>query len=288
MARIVPQRHEHLAMPQPARQHVVLHNGDPAGIAVLVAKPLENPLRSMPLLSRPTFVRRQDPIDDPGKRIQLRTRRRPAPPVSGWDRKRQHLRDRPRVDPKTPRRFPPAHTFNLNRKTNLSVKLHALHPPAPAACRQRPFAAGFLLRPPDCPAASVRDFRSGAYTPPGNRLPCWEAHASGPSQNHRGLTLSPFRLICTCVPTSGLGIHHWGFFFWSGLNHRHHPHELARVRRYVQTRASEETTSQIVTPHSPSERSSAAANATRGVSCRVILRTERPRSVISSSRSGPS
>jgi hypothetical protein len=40
MARIVPQRYEHLALPQPARQHVVLNNGDPAGIAVLVAKPL--------------------------------------------------------------------------------------------------------------------------------------------------------------------------------------------------------------------------------------------------------
>ena len=146
MAWIVPQRHEHLAMPQPSRQHVVLNDGDPADIAVLVAKPFEDPLRGMPLLSRPTFIRHQDLVDDPGKRIQLRTRRRPAPPVPGRHRKRQHLRHRSRVDPITPRRFPPAHTFNLNRKTNLSVKLHALHPPAPAACRQRPSAAGFLLR----------------------------------------------------------------------------------------------------------------------------------------------
>ena len=36
--------------------------------------------------------------------------------------------------------------FNLNRKTNSSVQLHALHPPAPAAFRQRPSAAGFLFR----------------------------------------------------------------------------------------------------------------------------------------------
>jgi hypothetical protein len=28
----------------------------------------------------------------------------------------QHLRYRPRVDPKTLRRFPPAHPFDLNRK----------------------------------------------------------------------------------------------------------------------------------------------------------------------------
>src|SRR3984893_3510578 len=61
-------------------------------------------------------------------------------------RKRQHLRNRQRVDAKTPRRCPPAHTFNVNRITNLSIELHALHPPAPAAVRQRPSAAGFLLR----------------------------------------------------------------------------------------------------------------------------------------------
>ena len=109
MAGIVPQRHEYFAMPQTARQHVVLTMVIPR-VAVLVAKPFENPLRGVPLLSRPTFIRRQDPVDDPGKRIQLRTRRRPAPPVSGWDRKRQHLGYLPRVNAKLPRRFPSAHT----------------------------------------------------------------------------------------------------------------------------------------------------------------------------------
>ena len=127
MPRIVPQRHEHLAMPQTARQHVVLNDGDPARVAVLVAKPFENPLRGVPLLLRSSFIRRQDRVDDPGKWIQLRTRRRPAPPVPGWYRKRQHLGYCPRVNSKTPRRFSPAHTFNLNRKTNPSVKLHALY-----------------------------------------------------------------------------------------------------------------------------------------------------------------
>ena len=34
---------------------------------------------------------------------------------------RHSLLTSPRVDPKTPRRFPPAYPFNLNRKTNLSV-----------------------------------------------------------------------------------------------------------------------------------------------------------------------
>src|SRR5207302_4942761 len=114
-------------------QHVVFHNGDPASVAVFVAKPLEEPLRGVPLLPRSTLILQQDLVDDPGERVELRTRRRPAPPVSGRHRKRQHLRYRPRINPITPRRFPPAQTLDLNRITNLSIELHALHPPAPAA-----------------------------------------------------------------------------------------------------------------------------------------------------------
>jgi len=49
---------------------------------------------TVPLLSRPTLIRRHDPINDPGKPVQLRTRRRPAPPVSGA--------------PKTPGSWPPS------------------------------------------------------------------------------------------------------------------------------------------------------------------------------------
>ena len=98
MARIVPQRHEYLAMSQPPRQHVVFYDGDPAGVAVLVAKPLEDPLRGMPLLLRSRVIRRQDRVNDPGKRVELWTRRRPAPPVPGRHRKRQHLRHCPRLD----------------------------------------------------------------------------------------------------------------------------------------------------------------------------------------------
>jgi hypothetical protein len=62
MSRIVPQRHEHLAMPQPVRPHVVLNDGDPASVAVLVANPFEDPLCRVPLLLGPRLVRRQDRI----------------------------------------------------------------------------------------------------------------------------------------------------------------------------------------------------------------------------------
>src|SRR5689334_379714 len=133
MARIMPQRYEDLELPQSARQHVVLNNGDPAGIAVLVAKPFENPLRGMPLLPRPAFVLHQDTVDDPGERVELRTRRWSPPPIPRRYRERQHLGYCPRVNPKLPRCFPSAQTLDLYRVTSPPIKLHHLHPPPSAA-----------------------------------------------------------------------------------------------------------------------------------------------------------
>src|SRR5262249_38410906 len=124
----------------------------------------EDPLRGMPLLSRPTLIPRQDPIDDPGKLVQLRTRRRSAPPVSGGHRKRQHLGHRPRGNPKTPRRFPLAHPFDLNRQPHPRLKLAGLHPPAPAASDTGLLLPDFYSGATGPPGASVRDFRSGDYT----------------------------------------------------------------------------------------------------------------------------
>jgi hypothetical protein len=83
MTAIVLQRHKHLALLRTAPPNVVLDDGDPARVAVLIAKSFKDPLRGMPLLSRATFIHRQDPVDDPGKRVQLRARRRPPPPIPG-------------------------------------------------------------------------------------------------------------------------------------------------------------------------------------------------------------
>ena len=57
-----------------------------------------------------------------------------------------HRRRKGRQASNSPRQAQDDLQLTLTRKTNLSVKLHALHPPAPAARRQRPSAAGFLLR----------------------------------------------------------------------------------------------------------------------------------------------
>ena len=146
MPRIMPQRHEHLPLPLPPRQHVVLHDRQPAAITVLVAQTLEDPLRGVPLLRRPALILFQDLVDDPHERIQLRTRRRPAAPVSRRHRERQHLRYRPRVDAKPTRRLAPADPLDLNRVANPRIQLHALHPPALCAQRKELLDAGILLR----------------------------------------------------------------------------------------------------------------------------------------------
>ena len=58
------QRHEHLLRPLPPPGHILLHDRDAAGEAVLVPEALEDPLRRVLLLLRPAFVAGQDALDD--------------------------------------------------------------------------------------------------------------------------------------------------------------------------------------------------------------------------------
>src|ERR1019366_6488480 len=145
--RLVSQRHEHLALPLAPLVHVVLYDRDPAGISVLVSQPLEDSLRGMLLLGRLTLIFLQDPVDDPDERIQFRPCRWPAPPVSRRHRERQHLRHRPRVDPKPPpasRRLIPS-TYTARRTCPYSST--PFIPPPSAHLGRRPSTAGLLLRP---------------------------------------------------------------------------------------------------------------------------------------------
>jgi hypothetical protein len=164
--RIVSQRHEHLAHPLPPLVHVVLYDRDPASISMLVSQPLEDPFGGMLLLRRLTLIVFQDPINDPEERIQLRPRRRLTPPVSRRHRERQHLRHRPRVDPKPPRRLASAQPLNINRPSHLPIQFHAFHPSALCPSWQKTFyCRTFAPARPVYPAPSLRDFLSGAYIP---------------------------------------------------------------------------------------------------------------------------
>ena len=98
-----------------------LYDRDPALISMLSAQPLENPFRRVLLFRRPTLILLQNPLDDPDKRVELGSRRRPAPSITRRYRERQHLRHRPRVDPKAPCCFPLTDSLYVNRSSYLRV-----------------------------------------------------------------------------------------------------------------------------------------------------------------------
>src|ERR1700691_6420320 len=80
-------------------------------------------------------------------------------------REPHHLGDRARVDSKPSRRRAMAQPLDLNRVANAPIKLHALHPPPSADPPQRDICCRtFAPALPENPAASVRDYCSGAYT----------------------------------------------------------------------------------------------------------------------------
>src|SRR5690554_6274614 len=60
------QRHEHLAAAPLALPHVILHDRVATAEAMLIAKPLEHPLRRVPLLAMNLAVALQPAVDDPG------------------------------------------------------------------------------------------------------------------------------------------------------------------------------------------------------------------------------
>jgi hypothetical protein len=121
MTGVVPQRHEHLALPLTLQQHVVLHDRQPAAISVLGAQPLEDPLRGVSLLRWTALIILQDPIDDAHERAQLRPCRRAAAPISRRHREHKHLGHRPGIQTEPPSRLTTAQTFDHNRMADLSM-----------------------------------------------------------------------------------------------------------------------------------------------------------------------
>jgi hypothetical protein len=87
-----------------------------------------------------------------------RTRRRPASPVAGRYRKRRYLRNRPRIDAKTPRRFPAG--SHLQSELHIDSEHRAPRPSSPGRCgfpTKAICCRFFTPAQPDYPAASVRN-----------------------------------------------------------------------------------------------------------------------------------
>src|SRR5271155_4927072 len=165
MSRRMLQRHKHLLSPMTPAGDVILHNREAAREAVLVPETLEDPLRRMLLFPRARLVVEENPVDHRDERIKLRLGRRLCAHVTRRRRELHHLGDRARVDSNPLRRRPVAQPLDLNRVANAPIKLHALHPPPSADPTQRDICCRtFAPALPENPAASVRDYCSGAYS----------------------------------------------------------------------------------------------------------------------------
>jgi hypothetical protein len=121
---------EHLLGPTLLLPDIVGDDRDAAGEAVLVAQPLEDPLRRVPLLLGQGPVRLQDLVDDRNERVELRARRRLRSPVSRRHRMLEDLRHRLAVDPEQPGRRSPAQPIDMTRSSHTRIELHRIHLPA--------------------------------------------------------------------------------------------------------------------------------------------------------------
>ena len=121
MARRVMQRHEHLPRPVSACPHIIFDDGVAAGEPVLVAQPFVDPLHRMTLLAVNLAVFLQNPVDNAGISVQLRTPWRSLTPVARRHRKPQYLAHRLAVDPENPRRLTIAHPVDMARPSNTRI-----------------------------------------------------------------------------------------------------------------------------------------------------------------------
>src|SRR3954462_7171426 len=107
-------------------------------------------------------------LDHCNKWIKLRLRRRLLAHITRWHRELHHLVHGPWIDPEPAGRRTLAQALNANRMPRLQIEIHALHPPPPADSKQKAICCrSFTPALPEDPAASMRDYCSGAYITPG-------------------------------------------------------------------------------------------------------------------------
>src|SRR5262249_53534240 len=122
-------------------------------------------LRRVLLLLRSRLVVPENALDHWNKWIKLRLRRRLLAHITRWHRELHHLVHGPWIDPEPAGRRTLAQALNANRMPHLQIEIHVLHPPPPADSRQKAICCrSFTPALPEDPAASMRDYCSGAYS----------------------------------------------------------------------------------------------------------------------------
>ena len=97
----------------------------------------------------------------PDERIELRARRRMTAPITRRHREGQHLRHRPRVNPKTPRRLTTADPLDPHGVADPTIQFDEPHPPALCAQRKEHPTGGLLRRR----SQTTRSLPLGIFTP---------------------------------------------------------------------------------------------------------------------------
>src|SRR5207244_2867739 len=107
----------------------------------------------------------ENDVDHHNQWIKLRLRRRLLAHITRWHRELHHLVHGPWIDPEPAGRRTLAQALNANRMPRLQIEIHALHPPPPADSKQKAICCrSFTPALPEDPAASMRDYCSGAYS----------------------------------------------------------------------------------------------------------------------------
>ena len=101
-------------------------------MTIVIPPALEDPLRGVPLLLQPAFVRFEDRVDARNERVKLGPHRRARPALSRRNRVLQHLRDCLALAPKRARRRALAHPFNMARTPHPAISIHTIHRPPSA------------------------------------------------------------------------------------------------------------------------------------------------------------
>jgi len=95
---------------------------------MLIAQPLEDPLRRMPLLHRASPVRLQDPVNHRQQGTQLRLRHRLGARIARRQREPAHLQNRLAAQPENTGRLTTAVAFNKNKMPHGGIDFHGKHP----------------------------------------------------------------------------------------------------------------------------------------------------------------
>jgi len=129
VTRRMAQGNVHLTADKTPLPDILFHRTVLAGIAVLVAQPLEHTPGRVALLARTELVVLQNRVDDDGERTEHGTADRLAAAIARRLGAGQYLANRRPAQTENTTRMAGAVTRNKTKPSNLDIHIHVIHPP---------------------------------------------------------------------------------------------------------------------------------------------------------------